>query len=132
MVGAFKQPLTAVDIKAKARALGADLVGIADGEVMNLYPPDPEDPRRPVDISELDSKRVIVLAKHLSNGVARIVDWGDRTKFYNDELALSTLEEVSLELVYWLEDNGYPAVIVPPSHVDPWRYDGNPTQHMKT
>src|SRR5580704_299273 len=132
MVGAFKQPLTAGDIKAKARALGADLVGIADGEVMNLYPPDPRDPRRPIDISELDSKRVIVVEKHLRTGVARIVDCGDRTKFYNDELALSTLEEVSLELVYWLEDNGYPALIVPPSHVDPWRYNGNPAQHMQT
>ena len=31
MVAAFKKPLTADEIKAKARALGADLVGIADG-----------------------------------------------------------------------------------------------------
>ena len=63
------------------------------------FPPDPADPRRPSDISDLDSKRVIVLAKHLANGVARIAHWGDRTTFYNDELALSTLEEVSLERV---------------------------------
>ena len=28
----------------------------------------------------------------------------------------SRLEEASLELVYWLEDNGYPAIIVPPTH----------------
>ena len=41
MVGVFKQPLTAADIKAKARALGADLVGIADGAAMNAHPPDP-------------------------------------------------------------------------------------------
>ena len=32
MVGIFKAKLTAADIKAKAKALGADLVGIADGE----------------------------------------------------------------------------------------------------
>src|SRR5262245_51252680 len=98
MVGVFKQPVTAADIKAKARELGADLVGIADGELMNRNPPDPNDPRRPIDVSELDYRRVIVLAKHLNNGVARIMAWGDRTKFYNDELALSAIEEISLEL----------------------------------
>ena len=36
MVGIFRQPLTADDVKRKARELGADLVGIADGELMNL------------------------------------------------------------------------------------------------
>ena len=114
MVGIFRQPLTADDVKHKARELGADLVGIADGELMNRHPPDPADPRRPIDITELDYRRVIVLAKRLNSGVARILPWGDRTKFYNDELSISTLEEISLELVYWLEELGYPAIIVPP------------------
>src|SRR6202043_385880 len=132
MVGIFRQPITAADVKRKAQKLGADLVGIADGEVINTHPPHPAHPRRPIDITELDYKRVIVLAKRLNNGVARIMPWGDRTKFYNDELAVSTLEEVSLELVYWLEDLGYPAVIIPPTHVDPWRYRDDPSQHMTT
>lgn len=132
MVSIYRRQITAAEIKTKARELGADLVGIADGEVMNNNPPDPSDPRRPIDITELDYKRVIVLAKHLNNGVARIIPWGDRTKFYNDELALSALEETSLELVYWLEDQGYPAIIVPPTHVDPWRYNDNPGAHMST
>jgi epoxyqueuosine reductase QueG len=39
---------------------------------------------------------------------------------------------VSLELVYWLEDAGYPALIVPPTHVDPWRYEGDPAKHQDT
>ena len=132
MVGIFRQPLTADDIKARARELGADLVGIADGEAMNRHPPDPKDPRRPIDVTEHDHKRVIVLAKRLNSGAARIIPWGDRTKFYNDELALSTLEETSLELVYWLEEQGYPAIIIPPTHVDPWRYNDDPGQHMST
>ena len=130
MVGIFRQPVTADEVKRKARELGADLVGIADGELMNLHPPDPADPRRPIDITELDYRRVIVLAKRLNSGVARILPWGDRTKFYNDELAISTLEEISLELVYWLEELGYPAIILPPTHVDPWRYNDDPKQHM--
>ena len=132
MVGVFRLPLTAEDIKCRARELGADLVGIADGEAMNSHPPDPKNPRRPIDVTDHDYKRVIVLAKRLNSGAARIIPWGDRTKFYNDELALSTLEEVSLELVYWLEDCGYPAIIIPPTHVDPWRYNDDPGQHMST
>jgi hypothetical protein len=40
---------------------------------MNQNPPDPSDPRRPIDMTTLDYKRVIVLAKHLNNGVARII-----------------------------------------------------------
>ena len=132
MVGLFRQPVTAADIKAKAHELGADLVGIADGELMNLNPPDPNDPRRPIDVSELDYKQVIVLARRLNSGVARIIAWGDRTKFDNDELALSAIEEISLELVYWLENLGCPALIIPPTHVDPWRYNDNPRQHMTT
>src|SRR4051794_885781 len=98
MVAIVRQTVTAAQVKARAMEFGADLVGIADGELMNLNPPDPANPRRPIDITTLDHKRVIVLAKRLNNGVARIPGWGDRTKFYNDELALSTLEEVSLEL----------------------------------
>ena len=130
MVGIFKTKLTAADIKAKAKALGADLVGIADGAVMDANPPDPANPQRPSDITDLDGKRVIVLARRLSDGVARIKAWGDRHKYYNDEIALTMLEETSLELVYWLEDQGYPAIIIPPTHTDPWKYEGDPKQHM--
>lgn len=130
MVDFVREPITAAAVKSKALELGVDLVGIADGEAMNRHPPPVEGVNRPIDITELDYKRVIVLAKHLSNGAARIIPWGDRTKFYNDELALSMLEGASLELVYWLEELGYPAVIIPPTHVDPRRYGGDPTRHL--
>ena len=129
---AVRVPLTAAAIKARARELGADLVGIADGAVMDAHPPDPANPRRPRDVTELDGGRVIVLAKHVTAGSTRILPWNDRHKYYNDELTLTRLEEASLELVYWLEDHGYPAVIVPPTHVDPWRYRGDPREHLTT
>ena len=117
----FKQPLTTREVKDKACELGADLVGIADGETLNTR-----------DITEHDGGRVIVLGVRLQAGSARILPWNDRNKYYNDELSLTFLEEVSLELVYWLEDAGYPAIIVPPTHVDPWRYDGDPKKHRQT
>ncbi len=132
MPAMFKKPLSAAEIKAKARELGADLVGIANGAELDAHPPDPANPKRPSDITELDSGRVIVLARRLNHGVARILPWGDRHKYYNDELTLTMLEETSLELVLWLEDCGYPAVIVPPTHVDPWRYKGDPAEHQTT
>ncbi|HEX4927998.1 MAG TPA: hypothetical protein VFV74_08375, partial [Burkholderiales bacterium] len=116
----FKRPLTAAAIKDKARALGADLVGIADGARIDTS-----------HITALDGGRVIVLGKRLNGGVARIRRWDDRHKYYNDELALTHLEETSLELVYWLEDAGYPALIVPPTHVDPSSYDDNPEKHLE-
>jgi len=121
VVDFFKRPVSAQQIKDKARELGADLVGIADGKAIDA-----------AHITDLDAGRVIVLAKRLNDGVARIRRWDDRHKYYNDELALTHLEETSLELVYWLEDAGYPAIIVPPTHVDPARYSGKPGEHMDT
>ena len=132
MVAVFQVPIDAQAIKDKARALGADLVGIADSTLMNANPPNPADPRRPSDISDYDAGRVIVLAKRYSSGSSRMTRWDERHKYYNDELALTKLEEISLDLVYWLEDQGYPALIVPPTHVDPWRYQDDPNEHQNT
>jgi ferredoxin len=132
MIEITRQPLSNEEIKAKAREFGADLVGIADGKVMNEHPPDPAHPRRPKDLTDLDGDTVIVLAKRIFAGTSKILAWNDRHKFYNDEIALSRLEEASLELVYWLEQQGYPAIIVPPTHTDPWRYGGNPASHRET
>lgn len=132
MVQVFQSDIAADDIKAKAKALGADLVGIADGKAMDDNPPDPRAPRRPRDISDYDADRVIVLAKRINSGTTRIVRWDERHKYYNDELAITALEECALELVLWLEEQGYPALIVPPTHVDPWRFTGaDPAQHME-
>jgi epoxyqueuosine reductase QueG len=119
-VNIFKRPLTARDVKDKALSLGADLAGIADGAALNTG-----------DITEHDGARAIVLGVRLQAGTSRILAWNDRNKYYNDELSLTFLEELSLELVYWLEDAGYPALIVPPTHVDPWRYEGDPRKHQK-
>ena len=117
----LKKPVSSVDIKSKAKELGADLVGIADGAALGTS-----------HITELDGKRVSVLAKRLNEGVARIRRWDDRHKYYNDELTLTHLEETSLELVYWLEECGYPALIVPPTHVSPSSYRGDPDEHLET
>jgi len=131
MVQAFQTPITAAEVKAKARELGADLVGIADGTVMNANPPYPDQPQRPSDISDHDADRVIVLAQRVSLGAARILDWSDRHKYYNDELTITALEEIALDLVRWLERLGYPALIMPGTHINPWSYHGDPDLHQR-
>ena len=52
MVEVFQSPITAADVKAKSKQLGADLVGIADGRALNDNPPYPDDPKIPSDISD--------------------------------------------------------------------------------
>ena len=121
--------LTSEAIKAKAKALGADLVGIADGGLIDQFPPDPDNPRSPSHITEIDGARVIVLAKRISFATSRLPAWNDQHKFYGDELLISALEELALDLVFWMEDNGAPALLVPYHHVDPLKFaKGQDTQ----
>ena len=128
----FQEKITAADVKRKAKSLGADLVGIADGAAMNAHPPNPRLPQTPERITDHDGDRCIVLAKRYSVGTTRLPRADERHKYYNDELTLTELEAASLELVLWLEDMGYPALIIPPTHVDPWVYFGEPDQHTET
>src|SRR5262245_19195131 len=113
------EQLTSALVKAKAKEFGADLVGIADGRVLDAHPPDPKHAQTPSLVSQRDNKSVIVLAKRSLAGTARLKDWNERHKQYAAELTLSQLEEASLKLVYFLEDEGgYPALIIPPVHTD--------------
>ena len=117
--------LTSALVKTKAKELGADLVGIADGKVLDAHPPDPRHPQTPSLVTQRDNKSVIVLAKRHLTGTARLKDWNERHKQYAAELALSQLEEASLKLVYFLEDDaGYPALLIPPMHTDAVRNYG--------
>ena len=121
--------LTSDVIKEKAKSLGADLVGIADGALMDQFPPNPDNPRTPSHITEIDGARVIVLAKRISFATSRLPAWNDQHKFYGDELLISALEELALDLVFWLEDNGVPGLMVPYHHVDPLKFiKGEDTQ----
>jgi epoxyqueuosine reductase len=115
--------LTAATVKAKARELGADLVGIAPGAVLDAHPPDPARPATPSRITPADGRSVIVLARRLLAGLGRLRGHDDRHKQYSTELVLSDLEEIELKLVYFLEDHRFPAITVPPVHFDPRHYD---------
>jgi len=85
----FRAPLIADDVKDRAKFFGADIVGIADGAIMDKFPPDPDHPRRPSDVTDYDASRAIVLGKRLLSGPTRLPRWDERHKFYNDELTLT-------------------------------------------
>jgi epoxyqueuosine reductase QueG len=115
--------VTTETVKAKARELGADLVGIASGAILDRNPPDPARPQTPSAITPNDSRSVIVLARRLLHGLGRLKGHDDRHKEYSTELIISELEEIELKLVYFLEDHGHAALTVPPVHTDPRLYD---------
>ena len=83
--------LDAAAVKAKARDLGADLVGIARGHVLDRHPPDPARPQTPALITPDDSKSVIVLGRRLLTGINRLKGHDDRHKQYSTELVLTDL-----------------------------------------
>src|SRR5262249_39741089 len=114
---------TADAVKARAKALGADLVGIARGEVLGHHPPDPARPQTPSAITPDDSKPVSALARRRLTGTNRLRGHDDRHKQSSTELVLTDLEEIELKLVYFLEDAGFPSITVPPVHFDPRHYD---------
>lgn len=110
--------ISAAAIKEKALTLGADLVGIADGQNFEKHVP-PGSPKKPSEMTDQDGARVIVLAKRYMSGTSRITRWDERHKHYNDELTIDLIEEAALRLVYWLEDRGASAMVIPRSVENP-------------
>lgn len=104
--------ISAAAIKDKARSLGIDLAGIADGRSFEKHVP-PGSPKKPSEMTDRDGARVIVLAKRYMSGTSRITRWDERHKHYNDELTIDLIEEAALRLVYWLEDQGASAMVIP-------------------
>jgi epoxyqueuosine reductase QueG len=107
-------PLTADRVKARARELGADLVGIAAPDVVAAHRP-PGVSRTPADILR-DARSVVVLARRLLWGMSREPDWANRNVHYAGELALTKMEDLTYELGRFLEDHGFPSLIVPSAY----------------
>jgi epoxyqueuosine reductase len=98
--------LTSADVKARAREIGAHLVGVAAAAAL---PGEPQPPERVLK----GARSVIVLARRLLWGAARIGRPDSRAAHYSAEVGLSALEEQALELCLWLEDHGHPSLVLP-------------------
>jgi hypothetical protein len=90
-------------IKAKARELGADLVGIGSAEEMNAHPPDPRWPQTPARLWP-ECRSVIAIGKRIPWGVFRSEDIV--TKRSAPRLVEDHLNRVAFDLTCYLEDAG--------------------------
>jgi len=110
--------ITADEVKARAKVLGADLVGIASAQTLNAFPPDPLWPQTPERISPR-VKSVITIVQHIPAGAFRC-----RTNTpvqYIDMLVLRKMDKVAYQIAGELEAAGHPTFVVPAQETE-WTY----------
>src|ERR1700679_1743716 len=109
--------MDAAEVKQHARALGADLVGIASAATLNAFPPDPRWPQTPERISPY-CKSVIVLVQRIPAGAFRCKS--NVPVQYIDMLVLRKMDKVAYRLPPELEDPGQPRFVFA-GEKDAWR-----------
>ena len=110
--------MDAQEVKALAKELGADLVGIADASILNAFPPDPLYPQTPERISPR-VKSVVVIVQHIPVGAFRC-----KTTVpvqYIDMLVLRRMDRIAYRLVDALERAGHPSFVTAGQETD-WSY----------
>ncbi|MDH3236057.1 MAG: hypothetical protein OEQ29_21250 [Alphaproteobacteria bacterium] len=110
--------MDAVSVKALARELGADLVGIASAKTLNAFPPDPQHPQTPDRISPY-TKSVVVVVQHIPVAAFRAKQ--NVPVQYIDMLVLRRMDKIAFKIAEALEDAGYPSFITAAQETD-WDY----------
>jgi epoxyqueuosine reductase QueG len=98
--------LDAATVKAKARELGADGVGIASAEVLNEYPPDPKYPQTPERIWP-EARSCVAFFKRIPAGAFRARDTS--CVHHVDQLVLREMDKIGYRLARFLEAHGHRA-----------------------
>ena len=116
--GRHRGPWDARAVKALAKDLGADLVGIAGADALNAFPPDPRWPQTPERISP-HCRSVIVI-------VSRIPVAAFRCKHnvavqYMDMLVLRRMDRIAYRIAQALERDGHPSFVTAAQETD-WHY----------
>src|SRR4029453_18279747 len=96
--------LTGEIVKAKARELGADGVGIADAAVLNAHPPDPAHPQIPSRISP-EIRSCVAFFKRIPAGAFRARD--NACIHHVDQLVLREMDRVGYRIARFLEEHGH-------------------------
>jgi ferredoxin len=110
--------ISADSVKARALALGADLVGIASARTLNAFPPDPLWPQTPERISPY-VKSVITIVQRIPAGAFRCR--ANAPVQYMDMLVLRKMDKVAYRLADELERAGHPTFVVPAQETE-WTY----------
>lgn len=108
----------AAQVKALARRLGADLVGIASAATLNAFPPDPHWPQTPARISPY-CRSVIVIANRIPAGAFRCRS--NVPVQYLDMLVLRKMDKVAYRLAAALEAAGHPSFVTAAQETE-WTY----------
>lgn len=108
--------MTAAQVKRRARELGADLVNIVSCATIEASPPDPNWPQVPSRISKR-MKSCIVTGIRMPWGI--FLTDNSTCLSLAAQLLLRKTEKVSLELSYWLDEQGYHAFQVATEETDP-------------
>jgi epoxyqueuosine reductase QueG len=98
----------AARVKERAKALGADLVGIASADALNAFPPDPRWPQTPERISPY-CRSVIVVASRIPVGAFRCKS--NVPVQYLDMLVLRKMDRLAYRLAEELERDGHPTFV---------------------
>lgn len=109
---------SATEVKALAKSLGADLVGIASADVLNAFPPDPLHPQTPERISP-HCRSVIVLACRIPVAVFRAK--AAAAVQYMDMMVLRRMDVIAHKLAQALERAGHPSFTTAAQETD-WDY----------
>lgn len=111
-------PITADAVKLRARALGADLAGIASASRLNAFPPDPKWPQTPERISRY-VRSVVVVVQRIPAGAFRCKS--NVPVQYMDMLVLRKMDKVAYRLAQELSEAGHPSFVVPAQETE-WTY----------
>lgn len=95
--------LTAERVKARARELGADGVGIASAAALNAHPPDPDYPQTPERISP-EIRSCVAFFKRIPAGAFRARDMA--CVHHVDQLVLREMDKIGYRLARFLEAHG--------------------------
>src|SRR5262249_33294270 len=99
-----RMALTAEMVKAKARELGADGVGIAEASVLNAHPPDRAYPQIPSRVSP-EIRRCIAFFKRIPAGAFRARD--NACIHHVDQLVLREMDRVGYRIARFLEEHDH-------------------------
>ena len=110
--------MNAAQVKALAKSLGADMVGIADAKVLNAFPPDPLFPQTPERISK-HVKSVIVIVQHIPVAAFRAKQ--NVCVQYIDMLVLRRMDRIAFRLAEAMEKAGHPTFVTAAQETD-WNY----------
>ena len=111
----LRGPVDSIEVKRRARELGADLCGVASAATLNAFPPDPRWPQTPERISPY-CKSVIVIVQRIPAGAFRCKS--NVPVQYLDMLVLRRMDRIALKLAQEMERAGHPTFTLAAQETD--------------